>query len=101
MPVPMKMVMVVYNEAMDDEVMEVLERCVMKNYTKITGALGKGATSGTHHDNDIWPGKNNILYVACEASQADQMLACCRNLRTMLGKEGVKAFVWSLDQVTL
>lgn len=95
-----KMVMVVYNEAIEEEVMEVLSRCAMKNYTQITGAFGRGGTSGTHRGDDIWPGRNNILYVACEEAQARQMLACVSPLRSKLGREGVKAFVWPLEQST-
>lgn len=96
----MKMVMIVYNEAMDMEVMEVLHGCVLKNYTKIPGVFGKGNTSGTHMGDDIWPGKNNILYVACSDEDAKQLLVCVKNLRLKLGREGVKTFVWNLEEST-
>jgi nitrogen regulatory protein PII len=96
----MKMVMIAYNEAVDDEVMEVLGRCAMKNYTKVTGAFGKGDASGTHHGDDIWPGLNNILYVACDDKQSRQMVGCVKELRKKLGAEGVKAFVFPLEELT-
>ena len=96
----MKMVMIAYNEAMDREVMEILENCAMKNYTKITGTFGKGAVSGTHLGNDIWPGKNNILYVACSDDEAKQLLTCIRDLRKKLSFEGIKAFAWDLEEIT-
>ena len=96
----MKMVMIIYNEAMDMEVMEVLRDCVLKNYTKIPGVFGKGNTSGTHMGDDIWPGKNNILYVSCTDEDAKQLLECVKNLRLKLGREGVKAFVWNLGEST-
>jgi len=96
----MKMVMISYNEAIDLEVMEVLGACGLKNYTKVTGAYGKGATSGTHSGNDIWPGRNNLLYVACEESQAKQILSCAKELRKKLGHEGIKAFVMPLEEQT-
>jgi len=96
----LKMAMIVYNEALDDEVMEVLESCAMKNYTKVAGVYGRGVTSGTHLGNDIWPGRNNILYVACEEKQAKQMLSCVRELRKNLGKEGIKAFLLPIEELT-
>lgn len=96
----MKMVMIAYNEAIDAEVMEVLQHCGLQNYTKIMGVFGKGATSGTHLGNDIWPGRNNLLYVACEDAQAKQLLSCVCQLRKELGKEGVKAFVLPLEEIT-
>lgn len=96
----MKMVMITYNEAIDTEVMEALEHCALKNYTKISGVFGRGTTSGTHLGNDIWPGRNNILYVACEEKSAKQMLTKVRELRKKLGREGIKAFVLSVEEVT-
>ncbi len=96
----MKMVMIVYNEAIDLEVMEVLADCAMKNYTKVMGVFGKGSTSGTHGGDDIWPGRNNILYVACDDKQAKQMVLCVKELRKSLGKEGIKAFVLPLEEMS-
>jgi nitrogen regulatory protein PII len=96
----MKMVMVTYNEAIDIEVMEVLNGCDLANYTKITRVSGKGTASGTHLGNQIWPGLNYILYVACDDTQAKQVVLGVTNLRKTLGKEGVKAFVMPLEQIT-
>lgn len=94
----MKMVMVVYNEAVDQEVMEILEGCAMKNYTKVLGVYGRGATSGTHLGDDIWPGRNNILYVACDEAQARQMLSCAKELKKKIGREGIKAFLLPIEE---
>ncbi len=97
----LKMVMIIYNEALDDEVMEVLGQCTaMQNFTKATGIFGKGKASGTHMGSDIWPGRNNILYVACDEKEARQALSCVRELRKTLGREGVKAFILPLEEMT-
>ncbi len=93
----MKMVMVCYNEAVDAEVMEALRACALKNYTKVMGVFGSGEASGIHLGNDIWPGKNNILYVACEDKDGARLLACVKELRKQIGKEGVKAFVLPIE----
>jgi hypothetical protein len=95
-----KIVMIAYNEAIDAEVMEVLENCGVKNYTKATGVFGRGSTSGTHLGNDIWPGRNNILYVACEEKPSQQILSCVRELRKKLGSEGIKAFLLPVEELT-
>jgi len=96
----MKMVMIAYNEAIDSEVMEVLENCGIKNYTKLRGVFGKGVTSGTHLGDDVWPGLNNVLYSSCAEKEARQAVCCIKELRGRLGKEGIKAFVWDLAEVT-
>lgn len=96
----MKMVMVTYNEAVESEVMDSLVGCALKNYTKITNAYGRGLASGTHLGNDIWPGKNSILYIACEDREARQLLSRIRELRKTLGSEGLKAFLLPLEDMT-
>lgn len=96
----MKMLMIAYNEAIDTEIMEALENCGLKNYTKIKTAYGRGTTSGIHLGNDIWPGRNNILYVACQDEQAKNLLSSIKELRKQLGKEGLKAFAWNLEEIT-
>ncbi|MBU0503028.1 MAG: PG0541 family transporter-associated protein [Candidatus Omnitrophota bacterium] len=96
----LKMVMIAYNEAIDDEVMELLASCGLKNHTKITGVSGRGFASGVHMGNGIWPGRNNILYVACEDKQAKQFLSCVKEIRKELGREGIKAFLLPLEELT-
>jgi len=96
----MKMVMLTYNEAIDIEIMELLKGCGLANYTKVTRVFGKGTTSGTHLGDQVWPGLNYISYIACDNAQAEQIFLGVTNLRKTLGKEGVKAFVMPLEQVT-
>ncbi|MBI4706943.1 MAG: hypothetical protein HY761_03335 [Candidatus Omnitrophica bacterium] len=96
----MKMIMVVYNEALDIEVMEMLGQCDVKYYTKLNGVFGSGQASGVHLGNDIWPGRNNILYAACSEAQAKQILDCVTELRKKLAKEGIKAFVLPLEEMS-
>lgn len=95
-----KMAMIVYNEALDLEVMDSLSGCALRNYTKLTQALGKGDASGTHLGDDIWPGKNNVLFVCGEEASSRQLLTCVRELRKKFGPEGVKAFLLPVEEMT-
>lgn len=95
-----KMVMIAYNEALDIEVMEIVGRFAVKNYTKIPGAFGRGTHSGTHEGNDIWPGRNSIIYVACDEKQAKEMLEAVRELRSKVSHEGIKAFILPVEEAT-
>ncbi len=94
-----KMIMLVYNEAIDDEVMEILSKCSLSNYTKLIKTYGKGEASGTHLGNDIWPGLNNILYIACKNDEARRLAEEIRVARIALGKEGIKAFTMPLEEM--
>lgn len=96
----LKMVMIAYNEAIDMEVMEAMEECGLKNYTKVMGVFGRGEASGTHLGNDIWPGRNNLLYVVAPENSAKQLASLVRELRVKLGKEGIKAFILPIEEIT-
>ncbi len=96
----LKMVIVAYNEAIDLEVMEIMEKCGLKNHTKVMGVFGRGETSGTHLGNDIWPGRNNLLYVAAPENDAKQLISAVKELRVKLGKEGIKAFILPIEEIT-
>jgi len=96
----MKMVILAYNIALDEEIMELMEGAVLDFYTKWTKVLGKGSTSGSHLGTPVWPGFNNVLMVAAEDDKVPALLDGVRDLRRRLGKEGIKAFVLPLEEVT-
>jgi len=96
----MKMVMITYNEAVDVEVMEALNECGIKSYSKVVASFGKGLVSGTHMGDDIWPGRNNILYVVSEDAKAKELMSVVKKLREVLSKEGIKAFLLPVEDIT-
>ncbi len=96
----LKMVMISYNSAIEVEVMEILEKCGIKNYTKWTGVNGKGQMSGSHFGSEVWPGINSVIFSAMETEKAQDLLKHIKDLRAKLGKEGVKAFCWNLEEIT-
>jgi hypothetical protein len=95
-----KMVMIVYNEAIESDVMELLAANNIKNHTRIPAVFGRGETSGTHGGDDVWPGRNCILYVACESGVARHVMNSIREARKQLGAEGLKAFLMPLEETT-
>ncbi len=96
----MKMMMLVFNEAVDEEVMELLEACKLSSYTRIDAVLGKGQLSGAHLGTDIWPGRNNTLLLAVPDEAVEPVLKGVRELRQTMGAEGIKAFTWNLEAAT-
>jgi len=96
----MKMLFIVYNEAVDEEVMEIIDTVSIEGYTKWTKVLGKGTTSEPHLMTHIWPKANNVLMIGAEDEQADKVTEGVRKLRTKVGHEGVKAFLMPLETLT-
>ena len=96
----MKLVMICYNEAIDDEIIELLDEANVKGYTKWMKVLGKGQTSGPHLYSHIWPKANNVLFTALPEELASKVFEHIRKMKEKIGAEGVKAFMWEIDEVT-
>jgi len=96
----MKAVLIVHNVAIDGEVNEALEAVGISCYTKFTNTLGKGEISEPHLNTDVWPGINYGTFVVTEQDKAREIMANVRQMRKKLGKEGLKAFMWQIDEIT-
>ena len=96
----MKMILIVYNEAIDEEVMSSLETCGIESFTKWQKVLGKGKLSEPHLGSSVWPGVNNVCMVVIDENKVPALLVQVRNLRKTLGKEGIKAFVLPIETLT-
>ena len=96
----MKAVLIMHNVAIDGEVNEALEAVGISCYTKFTNTLGKGEISEPHLNTDVWPGINYGTFVVTEQDKAREIMANVRQMRKKLGKEGLKAFMWQIDEIT-
>lgn len=94
------MILIAYNEAVDEEVMDILAANSVEGFTKWTKVLGTGRTSGPHLGTHVWPKANNVLAACTEDEVAASILQAVRRLRQSLGQEGVKAFLVPVEAVT-
>jgi len=96
----MKMILIAYSEALDEEVMQALRVVAVTGYTKWTRVLGDGRSSGPHLASNIWPKANTVLAVALDDDKVAPLMECLGAIRRELGAEGVKAFVIPVEEVT-
>ncbi|MFW6457212.1 MAG: PG0541 family transporter-associated protein [Planctomycetota bacterium] len=96
----MKLLLIAYNEALDDEVMSMLSDADAETYTKWTKVLGKGEGSGPHLGTHVWPKHNNVLALCISSALADTLMEEVRNLRQEFHHEGIKAFILPVEDVT-
>lgn len=57
------MLLVVYEAGIDEDLSGVLDEAQITGYTKLTGATGTGR-KGHRFGTQIWPGTNNLLWIA-------------------------------------
>lgn len=96
----MKAVLIVHNVAIDKDVNEALESAGVSYYTKFTNVLGKGELSEPHLNTDVWPGTNYCTFVVTDEATAEKLMANARWMREKLGSEGIKAFMWPIEDIT-
>jgi len=95
----MKMFLIVYCDAADEEVIEAFKRSGIRAYTKMSEARGEGTDTvpklGTH----CWPGKNNALFIASDDEEALRIKDVVRLLRNEHPRSGVKAFILPMEEI--
>jgi len=96
----MKAVLIVHNEAIDREVNEAMTSVGINYYTKFTNTLGCGELSEPHLNTEVWPGVNFGTLVVTDEAKAKALMDSVRKLREKMASEGVKAFMWQIEDVT-
>lgn len=95
----MKMVLAVYNVAVDEEVMEAVREAGVACYTKWPRVVGEGQTTGPRLDDHIWPGANCATLMVVPDELVPKVMSVLQGLRDTIGRtEGVKAFVLNVEQ---
>jgi len=96
----MRLILITYNEALDGELTELLDAAGVAGFTKWTRVLGRGRASGPHLGTHVWPKANHVLMAAVEDDSGKALMDGVRELRARLGRQGVKAFMLPLEEVT-
>lgn len=96
----MKAVLITHNAAINEEINEMLTSIGIDCYTKFTHTLGKGQLSEPHLDTEVWPGVNYGTFVVTDQPKAEKAMENVRRMREKLSSEGLKAFMWEIDDIT-
>lgn len=94
----MKGVYIIYAPAIEENVFAALKRSGIKKYTKFPYLQGVGGSSEPHLDTQIWPGSNSALLVVADEKAKDALMSEVRELKKSYEKEGIKAFVWDVEE---
>lgn len=95
----MKMLFVVYSASLEFSILSALEKCGLKNYTKMENILGVGSTTEPKLNTGIWPGTNNAMFIALGDSCVPNVLGQMRQIKQTHKNEGIKCFVSPLEEV--
>lgn len=94
----MKMIFMVFSEAIENEVMQTLEKCAIKTYTRANDLVGVGGRTEPRLNSSIWPGTNHGLFIATDENKVALLLKEVKTLKNKYKNEGLKAFVMPLEE---
>ena len=85
-------VFVIYDRAIDEEVLAALRECGIQSYTRWHNASGVGST-GPHQGDQVWPALNNVLMAVTDTQSQARTLERLRLLREDFPYTGLLALV--------
>ena len=94
----MKMFLVIYCEAADEEVIAALKEAGIHGYTKMVEARGEGTETEPKLGTHCWPGKNNILFMALPDEEIPRITARVRELKRNHPQAGVRSFLLPVEE---
>lgn len=96
----MKAIFISYNQAYNEEIVEVLEANGQRGYTAWQDIQGRGSETGIPHlGNHAWPEMNHAILTVVEDDKVDGILTDLKEKDKFYEKLGLRAFVWTVDSV--
>ncbi len=90
--------MIIYNQAHSSNVLEVLDKCDIRGFTKWEDVQGRGSHKGEpHYSTHAWPSKNMVTLAVVEPDELPALLKELKELNEAADKQGLRAFVWEAD----
>jgi S-adenosylmethionine/arginine decarboxylase-like enzyme len=93
----MKAVMIVYNKAVSEQVMYILEKLNIDAYTKWETVYGKGIEGEPRMGTHTWPEENTAIISVMEENKLEPLKQALSFLDNANKEVGIRAFVWEAN----
>jgi hypothetical protein len=97
----MKMFLVIYCEAADEDVIAALKEAGVRGYTKMVEARGEGTETEPKLGTHCWPGRNNVLFMAVADEEIPRLGARLRELKREHPRAGVRSFLLPMEEMAV
>ena len=94
----MKAVFIVYNQAYNEEIVDILNKLNVRGFTRWIDVQGKGSFNGQPHlDNHAWPMLNHAIITMVKDEKVDPLLTEIKTRDEAAPDLGLRAFVWNIE----
>jgi hypothetical protein len=95
-----KLLIIVYEDSIDEDLTQCLKEQGVPGYTKVFGAQGEGQHSAPKLGTPVWPGQNNVVYVALPDEAVSPLAATLRELQATYRKRpGLRLFALPMEEL--
>lgn len=94
----MKAIFIAYNQAYNEEIVEILEQFHQRGFTRWQDIQGKGHFNGTPHFGDhAWPEQNHAVLTIVKDEKVQPILDELKTRDEAAPDLGLRAFVWNIE----
>ena len=94
----MKSLMIIYNQAHSDIILEILNKCNVRGFTKWVDVQGRGSHKGEpHFGSHAWPAKNMSTLAVVNEEAVAPLVNELKELNQKSEDQGLRVFVWDAD----
>ena len=94
----MKMLLIIYCEAADEDVVVALKGAGIHGYTKMVEARGEGTETEPKLGTHCWPGKNNILLTAVADEEVPRINERISRIKKQHPRAGLRSFLLPMEE---
>lgn len=95
----MKAIFISYNQAYNEEIVEVLDAHEQRGFTRWENIDGRGSVDGEpHYGSHAWPVQNHALLAFVQDDKVQPILADLKAKDEETPDLGLRAFVWGAEQ---
>lgn len=95
----MKAVFISFNQSYYEQVVAILDRNHCRGFTFWEEVQGRGSAEGEpHYGSHAWPTLNSAMLVMAEEERVEKLLSNLHALDQRTQAQGLRAFVWSVEQ---
>lgn len=92
--------MIIYNQAHSDIILDILNKCNVRGFTKWVDVQGRGSHKGEpHYGSHAWPAKNMSTMAVVSEEILTPLVNELKELNRISEDQGLRVFVWDAEVV--
>ena len=95
----MKMLLIVYPETVDQDVMSALTDGNVRGYTKMERVTGEGTDTEPKTGDIFWPVKNDLILIAVQNEEVNTVKEIFNRLKTDNPEAGIRLFMLPMEEL--